>query len=227
MRLLMLFVFSLLLISCGEEEKTIQVDVSGDSSLEARSSFDDLVASYERPDRSNWQKPKEVLDFLGDDLSDKVVADIGAGSGYFTFRIVPKAIKTIAIDIDPRMISFIDSCKNIYLPDSLEKRLESRLAQPDDPQLKAGEVDVVFLANTYAYIQRRVDYFSRVKKMLRPGGRVVIVDFKKRRIPVGPEMEDKVPLHQAESELLEAGYTQVFANDQLLPYQYILVAVIP
>lgn len=188
--------------------------------------FEELVETYERPDRTDWQKPNEVIEFLGDTLDDKVVAEIGAGSGYFTFRLVPKVKKVIAIDIDPRMLEFIDSCRNIYLPEKLQKRLETRLVEPDDPHLQAGEVDIVFLANTYAFIENRIDYFSRLKKNIRPGGRLVIVDYKKRNIPVGPESKYKLPLFKVEEELLEAGYTKVYADDQTLPYQYIVVALV-
>jgi len=187
--------------------------------------FEELVASYERPDRSDWQKPLAVLPFLGEQLSDKTVAEIGAGSGYFTFRIVPFAEKVIAIDIDSRMLQFIDSCTLIYLPDSLQKRIDTRKATESDPKLERYEADVIFLANTYTFIQDRISYFKNLKNKMNPGGRLVIVDYKRRRIPVGPSASYKLPLYKVEEELMKAGYTEIYANDQLLPYQYIVVAV--
>jgi SAM-dependent methyltransferase len=230
----------ILFISCDEDKKP-DLEVVADSpataidtSIVANESdvynpttpFEELVATYERPDRSDWQKPIKVIDFLGENLQDKVVAEIGAGSGYFTFRLVPKVEKIIAVDIDPRMLEFIDSCRNIYLPERLQKRLETRLVDPHDPKLKPGEVDVVFLANTYAFIENRINYFSDLKKTIQPGGRLVIVDYKKRKLPVGPDAKYKVPLHEVEAELMKAGYTQVYADDQSLPYQYIVVALL-
>lgn len=238
---LMLFLAGLfLMLSCDEgqvEGKStdtvdsyIEVDTANNYGLtdeyDTTSSFEELVATYERPDRSDWQKPNEVIEFLGDELDNKVVAEIGAGSGYFTFRLVPRVEKIIAIDIDPRMLEFIDSCTHIYLPEDLQDNIETRLASADDPNLSPGEVDIVFLANTYAFIHDRVDYFSSLKRTIRPGGRLVIVDYKKRHLPVGPEQKYKVPLYQVEQELLEAGYTQVYAEDQILPYQYIVVALL-
>lgn len=193
--------------------------------VETDRTFEDLVASYERPDRSDWQKPLSVLPFLGEHLADKIIAEIGAGSGYFTFRIVPFAEKVIAIDIDERMLQFIDSCALIYLPDSMQKRIETRKAKADDPMLQTHEADVVFLSNTYAFIEDRVTYFRKLRDKIKPEGRLVIVDYKRRRLPVGPEASYKVPLYQVEEELTKAGYTEAYANDQLLPYQYILVAV--
>lgn len=208
--------------SIRPSEKRSSIDTGG---TETDRTFEELVASYERPDRSDWQKPLSVLPFLGENLADKTIAEIGAGSGYFTFRIVPFAEKVIAIDIDERMLQFIDSCALIYLPDSMQKRIETRKAQADDPMLQNHEADVVFLSNTYAFIEDRVTYFRKLRDKIKPEGRLVIVDYKRRRIPVGPEASYKVPLYQVEEELTNAGYTEAYANDQLLPYQYVLVAV--
>ncbi|MCC6413823.1 MAG: DUF1698 domain-containing protein, partial [Saprospiraceae bacterium] len=89
--------------------------------------FENLVADFESKDRVIWQKPDMVIARLGD-LRGKTVADIGAGSGYFTFRLVPKAKKVIGIDIDPRFITFMDSVK-VRLPKQYQDQFESRLAR--------------------------------------------------------------------------------------------------
>ncbi len=66
--------------------------------------FDTLVKHFENPARAEWQKPEWVIEQLGD-LTGKTVADIGAGTGYFAFRIARKAKKVIAIDIDERFLN--------------------------------------------------------------------------------------------------------------------------
>jgi len=120
---------------------------------DSASAIENLFSDSEDRDRNIWQKPEMVISMLGD-LNGKTVADIGAGSGYFAFRLTPKAEKVIGIDIDPGFISFLDSMK-VRLPESYRNRFESRLAKPDDPMLGPGEADAVIIVNTYAYIDNR------------------------------------------------------------------------
>jgi SAM-dependent methyltransferase len=187
--------------------------------------FEGLIGYYENKDRGIWQKPNMVISLLGD-LDNKTVADIGAGTGYFTFRMVPKAKKVIGIDIDPRFISFLDSIK-VRLPEIYRSRFETRLAKPDDPLLQPAEVDAVVIVNTYGYIQNRVQYLRTLIKGIAPGGRVLIIDFKKNNLPVGPADEFKVALSQVEKELISAGFSVEKIDKDALDYQYIVIASVP
>jgi len=187
--------------------------------------FESLVADFEDKDRGIWQKPELVISFLGD-IKDKTVADIGAGTGYFTFRLVPKAKKVIAVDIDPRFINFLDSVK-VRLPAMYRDRFESRLAKFDDPLLQPGEADNVVIVNTYAYIENRVQYLKILYKGIAPGGQLLIIDFKKNNLPVGPPEEFKVSLAQVEHELSAAGFKVSKVDKDLLDYQYIVLASKP
>ncbi len=187
--------------------------------------FESLVADFEDKDRGIWQKPELVISFLGD-LKDKTVADIGAGTGYFTFRLVPKAKRVIAIDIDPRFINFLDSVK-VRLPEVYRDRFESRLAKFDDPLLKPGEADNVVIVNTYAYIENRAQYLKVLYQGIAPGGQLLIIDFKKNNLPVGPPDEYKVSLAQVEHELTTAGFKISKVDKDVLDYQYIILATKP
>ncbi|MCW5924160.1 MAG: class I SAM-dependent methyltransferase [Saprospiraceae bacterium] len=187
--------------------------------------FESLVADYESKERGIWQKPELVIAMLGD-LSDKTVADIGAGTGYFTFRLVPKAKKVIAIDIDQRFIRFLDSV-NVRLPLQYRERFESRLAKADDPLLMPEEADAVVLVNTYGYIQQRVQYLKTLSKGMSPGARLLIIDFKKNNLPIGPPEEYKVALSQVEKELITAGFVVEKIDKDALDYQYIVLATKP
>ena len=182
-----------------------------------------FTEDYNHANRGIWQKPELVIDLLGD-LSDKTVADIGAGSGFFTFRLTPLAKKVIAIDIDPRFIAYLDSVKVHHLPGEGTTRLETRLATPSDPHLKPGEADVVVIVNTYMYLKDRVAYLRNLRQGIADGGVLLIVDFKKKRTPIGPPAEFRIPLFQAEEELHEAGYSSVETNDTALDYQYIILS---
>lgn len=186
-------------------------------------SFEAQVQAYESKDRVFWQKPELVISKMGD-LSDKVVADIGAGSGYFARRLAMRAKRVIAIDIDPRFIHFMDSLKMVEQLD----RFETRLAEPMDPRLDSGEVDIVLMVNTYLYLPDRVAYLKNLKKSIKPGGRIFIIDFKKKKIPItDPPARIRIPLYQVEQELEAAGYRIVESDDTSLDYQYIIVAERP
>lgn len=185
--------------------------------------FESLIADYESKDRGIWQKPELVISMLGD-LSDKTVADIGAGTGYFTFRLVPKAKKVIGIDIDQRFINFLDSV-HVRLPAQYRKRFESRLAKPDDPLLQPGEADAVVIVNTYGYIQNRVQYLKTLSKGMSPDAQLLIIDFKKNNLPIGPPDDFKVALGQVEKELVTAGFGIEKIDKDALDYQYIVLAV--
>jgi SAM-dependent methyltransferase len=188
-----------------------------------KSSLPDITEDYGHTNRVIWQKPEVVIDLLGD-LESKTVADIGAGTGFFAFRLAQRAKKVIAIDIDQRFISYLDSTKMLELPEQLQDKLETRLAKPNDPMLQAGEVDVIIIVNTFMYIRDRLEYLKILKKGLTSGGMLLIIDFKKKRTPLGPPSNIRVPLFEVEELLYEAGYRNIVTNDTSLDYQYIVTA---
>ncbi len=236
--LILLSIFSLF-TACGREasntpettvlstEKPAPVTVSEPADLPStgQGNFENLVADYESKDRVIWQQPDLVISLLGN-LEGKTIADIGAGTGYFTFRMVPRANKVIGIDIDPRCIAFMDSVK-VRLPEKYRGRFESRLAKPQDPLLAPGEADAVMIVNTYGYIENRVDYLRILKNGMSPGGQLLIIDFKKNNFPVGPADEFKVSLQEVEKELLKGGFQITKADTKTLDYQYIVLAQKP
>lgn len=129
---------------------------------------------YEGFDRDDWQKPDEVIALLGVDEGAKV-ADIGAGGGYFTFklaRVVGDTGRIYAVDVDEDMVAFLekraaaDGVANVEV-------IHGKL---DDPLLPDGRADLVFSSNTYHHVEQRSDYFARLRTDLAPGGRVAILD---------------------------------------------------
>jgi len=182
-----------------------------------------IKKSYTNTNRMIWQKPEIIQNLLGD-LSDKTVADIGAGDGFFAKRLATYAQKVIAIDVDPNFLAELDSSKVMEVPEQYQDRIETRLATYTDPKLAAGEADVVLIVNTYVFLPNRIEYMRNIWQDLPEGGRLMIIDFKKKRMPVGHVNSIKVPLYQVESELLEAGFSEVVSNDTALDYQYIVIA---
>jgi len=175
-------------------------------------------------DRDIWQKPSIVLDLLGD-LSDKTVADIGAGTGYFTFRIALKAQKVIAIDIDTLSLELINTFKR-NLPKELQGKIETRLAKTDDPLLEKEEADIIVIINTISEIGERKKYLKTLLPGLKKGGKLVIVDYKLKKLPIqeAPPQEQRVPLNVLENDLAQIGYDPVISDDTSLDYQYIVFA---
>jgi SAM-dependent methyltransferase len=182
----------------------------------------DKTEDYRNTNRVIWQKPDMILELLGD-LRDKTVADIGAGTGFFTIPLATKAQKVIAIDIDPRFVEYIDSVKMIKLPKDLHNRIETRFAKPEDPMLTSNEVDAIIIVNTFMYIQDKPAYLQKLKAAIRPGGRLLIVDFKKKRTPFGPPAHLRYPIHEVEELFYAAEFKNIVANDTALEYQYIII----
>lgn len=134
--------------------------------------------AYEGFSRDTWQQPEHVIQELGIQPGAQV-ADLGAGSGYFTFRLadaVGPTGRVYAVDIDSAMLKYLSA----QVDERGYKNVEMILAAPDDPRLPEGGVDLIFTCDTYHHLENRVAYFSRAARYLRPGGRVVVVDFNER-----------------------------------------------
>jgi SAM-dependent methyltransferase len=218
---LLIFTFLSLMTSCVNDGKTV-VKTAPNSAQSNTNDFKPLVADYEDKSRYIWQQPDMVIKLLGD-ITQKTVADLGAGEGYFTFRILPKAKKVIAIDISPRYTTYIDSLKT-ELPELTRPKLETRLVPSDNPSLKPNEADAVVVVNTYMYIENRVAYLKKLRAGLTKGALLLIVDYKERNLPVGPPSNIKVALATVEKELKEAGFGTIVSDDTSLDYQYIITA---
>ncbi len=177
----------------------------------------------ENKDRHVWQKPEKVVALLGD-LHDKSVADIGSGTGYFTFRIALKAKKVIAIDIVDDYLKILENLKQ-KLPPEFRDKIETRKGYPNNPLLKNGEVDIAVIINTFSFIQNKEEYLKTILKDLKPKGEIFIVDFKMKNIPIdAPDKSERLPMYKLEEMIKDAGFTNIKSDDTMLDYQYIVTA---
>lgn len=223
LKVLFLFVLLTLFFSCTETSKNTAKTTN--SNKESTETIEQKKSSHDvNIDRLFWQKPDKVLELI-DNLKYSVVADIGAGAGYFSFKMLPFAKKVIAIDIDSKAIAFLNDTKENLLSEELKEKFEVRKALENDPLLHDGEVDAILMVNTFMYINDRVDYLKKMKKGLKKNGEVLIVDFKKKRLPKGPPSKDKITLNEVENDLIEAGFNVVLSDDKTLDYQYIVKAI--
>jgi ubiquinone/menaquinone biosynthesis C-methylase UbiE len=174
---------------------------------------------YEGFGRDRWQHPEEVVDSLAIRPGDEV-ADLGAGGGYFTFRLadaVGPEGRVYAVDVDSDMTSHLER----QVSEDGRTNVNVILAEYDDPLLPENGVDLIFTCNTYHHLRDRVAYFERARRYLRASGRVAIVEH------AGKGWFSKLFGHSTPSEVIRgemeaAGYK--FEREYgFLPRQHFLV----
>jgi predicted methyltransferase len=172
---------------------------------------------FDDPKRDAWQMPHQVIQALGL-RPDAVIADIGAGTGYFAVRfanMVP-AGKVYAVDVEPDMVR--------YLAERAKKEKRVNLVAvkgaTGDPRLPE-KADLVVLVDVYHHIEQRERYFRALAGSLKPGGRIAVIDFRMDS-PSGPPKSARVAPERVKAELAAAGYA-LTEEHGFLPRQYFLV----
>lgn len=182
--------------------------------------FDDAASwskVFDDPARDAWQKPDEVIAALKLDSRARV-ADLGAGTGYFAMRLarrVPEG-KVFAIDLEPDMVRWLDErAKKEGLANVVAIKGTPSSAELPEP------VDLVLVVDTYHHIPDRTAYFDRLRRSLREGGRLAIVDYT-LEAEMGPPKKHRIPPEDVARELVPAGY-RLAATHTFLPNQYFVV----
>lgn len=173
----------------------------------------EYAKALEDPSRDAWQKPHEVVMAL-ELKADEAIADIGAGTGYFARRFARHAGRVYAVDIEAKLLEMARK--------DAPPNLETVLAAPDDPRLPARSVNTIFFCDVLHHIANRAAYYPKLAQALKPGGRIVVVDFHKRELPVGPPPAMKLSAEEVVAEFAQAGFG-LSKRVELLPYQYFLV----
>jgi ubiquinone/menaquinone biosynthesis C-methylase UbiE len=183
--------------------------------------FEDVekyISFLERPDRAVWQKPDAVVSALG--LSGiETVADVGAGSGYFTFRFA-KALprgKVVATDVEPEMIRHIH---HRAMTEGITN-VQVVLGDPDDPKVPA-DARLVFVCDVLHHVKNRPVWLSNLHREAGAGAKVVVVEFKEGDLPEGPPASMKLPHDEVVRLMSTAGFSLSAENTALLPYQFVL-----
>jgi cyclopropane fatty-acyl-phospholipid synthase-like methyltransferase len=180
------------------------------------------IAALEDPRRDAYQKPHEVMEALAI-KEGEVIADIGAGSGYFAMRFahhVGPAGRVYAVDISPDMIRHLHR----RVRDAKLSNVSPILAPPDDPLLPQP-VDRFVVVDVWHHIEDQAGYLAKMKQHLKPGGQVVMIDFQKRDLPVGPPAGMKIAREDLVTQMQANGFRLV-KEHTFLPYQYFLVFVV-
>jgi predicted methyltransferase len=172
------------------------------------------------PDRDLWQRPDQIMDAMG--IADgSVVADIGAGSGWFTIRLArrvgPQGL-VYAEDVQKEMLTAIS--RRVGREGLVN--VQPRLGLNNDPRLPPNSLDAALMVDTYHEMENRVAVLSSLARSLKPQGRLGVVDFKLDGTGPGPDAEERVSPDVVVKDAKEAGL-RLIRNEPFLPYQYFLI----
>jgi SAM-dependent methyltransferase len=184
--------------------------------------FDDAeryAKSFDSPARDRWQKPAEVVKLLAL-APGHIVADLGAGTGYFLRHLAPAAQpggRVLGLDLEPNMVAYMEKRIARERIPGAEARV---VASTADPGLAAGSVDRVLVVNTWHHLDGRVEYARKLHQALRPGGFVLVVDYtmETRR---GPPPAARLAPALVVDELTRAGFAAEVVEESL-PEQYVV-----
>src|SRR5215472_8041177 len=171
----------------------------------------------DRPERESEEKPAEVIKAMSLH-GNEVVADLGAGSGYFSFRLAPKVGNVLAVEIQDEMIATLR-----------QRAAEQKIGNVEvikgtecDPRLPAGGVDLVLMVDVYHELACPFEVMSQVRKALKPGGRVVFVEYRKEDPKVQIKEVHKMSIAQLDKEMNAVKFTRL-QTVEVLPWQHIVI----
>ncbi len=178
------------------------------------------AAWLDRPEREAREQPDRVLDLLGIDAGS-TVADVGAGTGYFTTRLAARvgaSGQVIATEVQPEMKQLLDG----RLAGRGIRNVRTVLAGTDDAALPAACCDVVLMVDVYHELADPPAVMAGVRAALRPAGRLVLVEYKSEDPSIPIKDEHRMALPQIQRELTSLGFTFVTSHEEL-PDQRVVV----
>jgi SAM-dependent methyltransferase len=178
------------------------------------------LGQLEGPDREAWQRPDQIMDAMG--IGDgSVVADLGAGGGWFTVRLAkrvgPNGV-VYAEDIQPQMIEAI---QRRVQREGL-RNVATVLGAADHPSLPREQLDAALMVETFFEVEDRHSLLTNVRAALKPGGRLGIVEYRTDGGGPGPPLDQRLPPTQVIRAAEAAGF-RLLRQENFLPYQYLLV----
>ncbi len=190
-------------------------------------SIKDYAAMLDRKERDEYQMPEKVMQALALKEGERV-ADVGAGSGYFTVRLaraVGKSGTVWAIDIVEELLEYVERRTR----EEGLSNVKTVKVEKDDPRLPPAGIDTVIMVDTLHYITGRASYAKRLREGLAPGGRVVVIDFIPKSIserPWGPPPEQKMSREEVDTAMAAAGLVPVKVHG-FLPEQFFVEYAVP
>ena len=174
---------------------------------------------FDDPKRDLWQKPDAVVAAL-ELRSGMWVADLGAGTGYFSRRLT-RAVGpgvVFAVETEPNLVTHLRARAE---KEGMEN-LVPVLASNTNPRLPPGALDLILIVDTYHHIDDRLAYFRRLHGAVKADGRIAIIDWHKRPLPEGPPLEHKLARELVIDEMARSGW-RVVGEPEVLTNQYFLI----
>jgi len=180
----------------------------------------DGAAWLERPEREAEEAPEKALDALAP-WTGKVVADVGAGTGYFSLRMarrVGATGKVYANDLQPEMLDMLRT----KAAKAGISNVEPVLGSEADPKLPVNALDLVLLVDVYHEFSRPQQMLQHIRASLKPDGRLVLLEYRKEdpSIPIRPE--HKMSVKEVRTEVEAEGY-KLDRVIETLPRQHIII----
>jgi ubiquinone/menaquinone biosynthesis C-methylase UbiE len=174
----------------------------------------------DRPERESEEQPDKALEALAIKRG-MVVADVGAGSGYMSFKmakLVGPSGKVYANDVQPEML---EKLRGRAQRDKIAN-VETVLGTETDPKLPAGGIDLILMVDVYHEFSQPQAMLDRMRESLKPGGRLVLVEYRKEdpKVPIRPEHKMSVADVRTEVEAEGYQFDQVI---EVLPRQHIII----
>ncbi|MEM6545730.1 MAG: class I SAM-dependent methyltransferase [Pseudomonadota bacterium] len=173
----------------------------------------------ERPGRQREERTDLLIKGLPLER-DSVVADIGAGTGYFTFPVAARVPdgRVYAVDIQPEMLEIVRE----RIAESGVNNVETILGSVQSPELPAGQIDLAFIVDAYHEFSHPREMGESLKAALKPGGYLVLIEYRAEDITVPIKTLHKMSEAQAKREMAEIGMRWV-RTDTYLPQQHVLI----
>lgn len=175
----------------------------------------------EGPDRDAWQRPEEIMDALGI-AEGSVVADLGAGGGWFTIRLAHRVGPNGIVYAEDVQHEMIEAMQRRVEREGLSKRVRFQLGSYSDPKLPPNALDAALIVDAYHEMAQPVPLLRNLARSLKPNGRIGIVNFTKEGHGPGPPMEERVDAERVIRDATAAGL-RLIARPDFLRYHYMLV----
>ena len=178
------------------------------------------VPWLERPERESEERPQLLIDAL-QIKPGQTIADLGAGSGYYSFRIAPlvgERGQVLAIDVEPRMLRIIgERARRAGIAN-----VTTVLSTPSDPNLEPDSVDLLFMVDVYHELEFPLEMMTKVREALKPGGRVALIEYRAEDPAVMIKPVHKMSERQIIRELTAAGFRHQ-KTLRTLPLQHLVL----
>jgi ubiquinone/menaquinone biosynthesis C-methylase UbiE len=171
-------------------------------------------------ERAEWQSIERFLEVLRPEPG-KEYADIGCGPGYFTLpvaELIRPQGRVYAIDIEPEMLA---ECERRAREQGLQEVVIPVQSSEHAIPLPDGSVDAAWLANVYHELDAPVEFLGEIKRVLRPEGRFLLIDWKAIETPAGPPLEHRVSLEEISAALKRAGFARERVYD-IYPFHHVI-----